>query len=597
MAATVSPGVRWREIDLSNYVPQLSSTQMCIIGTATKGPTNQRTLITSMEQFVQVFGYYHPDHLATYSAAQYLKEGDKLWFVRVESEADPAETAKVTAKDIANSDVTLESLTPGSFYNDLRIRVTYGTPRRKVSSYSVTAANVTDADATIESDEKLLVKNTVRVYYPATNSSRPLYASDDGAGVLMSNAATPAAIGTVDYETGEVTLNFTAAPTLDQAVTIEAQYYSTFGVSITKIRGQKEYSIESYASMVLEEQSQNYYGTQLKSSQTLKTPVLTKFLRAGVYTLAGGTDGISTINDSDYIGIDTGYQQTGMQLFKSSDQIDINAIAIPGQTSSAVVSALVELCEQRNDCIALIDTPKSLSPQVVVDWADGKNEYLDRVTIDSTYAAIYYPWMRVEDPYNKISVFVPPCGFVAAAFARTDRERNMWWAPAGIELGQIFGVTGTERILSRGDRDYLYEHRINPINDFATTGVLIWGQRTSMVYPSALDRINVRRIIMYIEKTITTMVMPFVFRPHTSTTWSAIVNKVQPYLNGLVQQGALYEGRIVINELINPATQIDQGILTANLFIKPTKSAEQITLNFIILDTGAKIDEYIGTQF
>lgn len=595
--ALVSPGVRWNEYNLSNYIPQISSTQFCVLGTATKGPVNTRVLITSTEQYIKTFGYTSKDHLATYAAMSYLTEGSLLWFTRVESSISPATSATIAVKDVEGHDLVIKTANPGTFYNGLRVVIDHGSPRVDMSKHVVTAAEVTSSSSMFTTTNKLLMKGTVTVMYPDTVGTHPIFARDDGEGHLLSNTVAKDVVGTVNYLTGAITLTHATAPTEGQLITVHSQYTTTFNMTTYRTVNKKEFAIEKVTGMTLVENAQHYYAEKLANTIIFSYFDLTSFPAQGSYTFAGGTDGTEDIADHDFIGADYGVIQSGLQLYSSADQTDINVIAVPGQTGDAVVQALVALSTTRADCIALIDTPQNLDPQTVVDWADGVNNYESRVGIDSTYAAIYYPWLRIQDKYTGDELYIPPSGHVAAAYARTDRIVGPNGAPAGIDTGRVLGVIGTERILGAGDRDHLYSNRINPVNDFATLSVLIWGQRTATKIPTSADRVNVRRSVMMIEKTITTLMMPYVFKPHTNTTWASIVNKVQPYLNGLVARGILVDGQIVVNEITNPTYKISQNILTANIFIIPTNTAEQIVLNFVMLDAGAQISEYAGQQF
>lgn len=585
MSANVSPGVYWREIDLSSYVPRLSSSIYASVGTATKGPVNDRVLITTPDQLVKTFGYPSTTHYALYAILQYLKAGNETWFVRIESQSAPAEPALIAVPDIEAASVDVTSKDPGSFYNGLDLRINHDTPRRQI--LEVPGADFTGVGPYVHTflGGTLLNKNTVKIYQDAT-----LVLTDDGAGALtgLANYA-----GTVNYITGQIDLSFVDDPT-GTAVSAKASVYTSFTMQVVKTIEAQEYTLETFATMDLDPLSEQYYKTVMKSSFLLALPTFAAFPAEGNYTLAAGEDGLTGLDASDYIGTNLGGIRTGSKLFELPDEIDINLIATPGMTHDAVVQNLLSIAQTRGDCIAIIDPPEGLSPEEVVDWADGNNEYAAQNAINSSYAAIYYPWVRTWDEYNDGYKMLPPSGFAAAAFAKTDK---VWDAPAGSDFGKLLGVTGTERALSHGEREFLYRKRINPVNDFAATGIMIYGQRTAQVHPSALDRLNVRRLLTYMEKVLVTALQPFVFKPNNFATWEAIKQVVQPYLNSLIAQGALEDGKIVVNEITNTSDVINRNELVANIILIPTKTAEVITLNFVILPSGANIDEYVGKSF
>lgn len=246
---------------------------------------------------------------------------------------------------------------------------------------------------------------------------------------------------------------------------------------------------------------------------------------------------------------------------------------------------------------AQVDPPVGLSPMDVADWINGANTYSSYNSLNSSYLAAYYPWVKIYDSFNAQEVTIPPSGCVAAAFARNDRVADVFYAPAGGTRGKVLGAIGTERILSEGERSFLYQNRINPISDFVATGILIWGQKTTQVFSSSLDRIVARRTLNYLEKIIVTALQPLVFEPNNQYTWSRARSLVQPILNSYVKKGGLYMGEFVCNENTNTPEVVNRNEMVCNCFLQLPKTAEVITVNFILLPYGANISEYIGRQF
>lgn len=593
MVANVSPGVYWREHDLSFYVPQLASTQVGFVGLASKGPINKRTLITDIGQMVATFGNPSTSFPALFAGEEYLKNGRQLFFVRVESEATPATLATVTINDIAAVPVTWSAKDAGTYYNGIKIQTTHGNAKRrqadKTGDGTATVFTYTATDL-----GKPVIPGTVIVYTGATVGALTQNAADNSSGVIAGTGIT----GTVNYNTGAISVTFGTAPAATSIIRVVVQVAETFSVDIYKEVSGRRVTLEQYAYLTLTAGHEHYYQTVLGRSRIITVPTLAALPIQTTVTMAGGTNGSTGITSADYIGVETGTFATGLQLFASPDTIDINVIAVPGKSEPEIVFALVDMAVARQDCMALIDPPDYLDPQTVVDWADGAGTYSAFNAVNSSYAAIYYPWLVVYDKYEtKANVRIPPSGFAARAFAKASQTGLEATAPAGVPIGQLHGVIGSGRELRRGERDFLYENRINPINDFIASGVIIWGQKTAQVLPSALDRVGTRRQLIEIEKAIATFAMAYVFKLHNETTWRQMTFTVQPYLDAMVARGAYYYAKFICDSTTNTPDRINNNELVANIFLKPTKYAEIITLNFVLLETGARVEEYIGLAF
>lgn len=674
MTNHVSAGVYWKEIDLSNYAPALSTTQFGAVGTASKGPINVRTQITTTEQLITTFGYPADNFPGIDAAIEYLKEGGNLFYVRPQSAANPATLASTLMACLSGSAVTVNSKDEGTFYNSVNAVVKHTNPRNAadseladgvltsftldltkpylttssatwannlatftflkdhdipngteitVTGFAVTAYNgtwvvnsvpttktltfslngtgigagTTGNVVSVNSQYGAVVVGSVLVHLDAVTCANDVGNDDINDTALTEVGSTIFASGTVNYKTGTVSLTFATPPANNVKVSVTASYYSTFDIVFNKTVGGSTYAMETYKNMSMVKNARGYYADVLAKSRLVQVPTFLDTPLSGIYGFAGGTDGLSGILDSDYIGINLGTSRTGLQLLASPDEIDLNCIAVPDITSNSMTQALVSVGETRRDCMVLIDPPKNLAPLDVVDWADGANSYAAQNAIDSSYAAIYYPWVEVYDSYNSVKRLIAPSGFVAAAFARTDNKADIFYAPAGTQRGKVLGATAVERILGQQERDFLYENRVNPVSDFVATGILLWGQRTSQKAPTALDRISARRTLNYLEKVIVTAAQPLVFEPNNKYTWSRLTAAVQPLLDSMIQKGALAQGKIVCNEHTNTPDAIARNEMVANVFLEITHTAEVITLNFVLLSTGANVDEYIGRQF
>jgi len=308
----------------------------------------------------------------------------------------------------------------------------------------------------------------------------------------------------------------------------------------------------------------------------------------GVFTLSGGDNGLTDLADADFIGDPS--QHTGLYGF---DEIDaLNLLMVPGVTTVPVINAGIGYAEGRKDLLFIADTPMHLEPLEAVDFRKGQGMY-SHAAFNSSYAALYYPWLEISDPVNSRKKLVPPCGAVAGCIARSDQKTNVWNAPAGIDRGRIFNTLSLAYKTSRGERDVLYPEGVNVIAVFPDTGINIWGQKTLQSQPSAVDRINVRRLMMFMEEAISESSRFVVFEPNHPQTWRALGRLINPFLQDIKDKGGLYDFAFQCDEETNTPAVIDRNEMVARVFVKPTKTAEFIELNFILTATSADFKEII----
>jgi phage tail sheath protein FI len=256
---------------------------------------------------------------------------------------------------------------------------------------------------------------------------------------------------------------------------------------------------------------------------------------------------------------------------------------------------LIQICEARHDCMAIIDPPTGLSPSEVVDWHNGTGTFNDHAAYNSSYAATYYPWVKIYDAVAREYIFTPPSGHVLAVYAYTDYNAETWFAPAGLRRGRVISGVDVAHSCSPGEMDLLYGdgNAVNPIADFRQQGIVVWGQRTLQRSPTALDRVNVRRLLLYLRKVITTAAGYLVFEPNDPITWKSFGHLVIPYLDDVRQRRALYDFRVKCDETTNTPTVIDRNEMRAQILLKPVKAAEFIQIDFVITSTGANFDEVL----
>ena len=319
--------------------------------------------------------------------------------------------------------------------------------------------------------------------------------------------------------------------------------------------------------------------------------------------MQGGFDGArpnlpklsgTNIKDRNTFGFDcSGTATTGTKaynkafaLLSNADYYDMNMLITPGVIDSIhplVTSAARNLVEQRQDTFYIMDS-NALTDNIAT--------VVQQVTnIDSNYAATYFPWVRVVDPGKNKPIFVPPSVVMPGVLAFNDAVTAPWYAPAGLTRGGLTTAIGTYKNLSQSNRDTLYENRVNPIANFPNEGICVWGQKTLQARPSALDRVNVRRLLIAVKKFIASSTRYLVFEQNTSATRNRFLTIVNPYLEQVRAQQGLSAFRVVMDETNNTPDVIDRNIMYGQIFLQPTRTAEFIVLDFNIQPTGASFPE------
>ena len=274
------------------------------------------------------------------------------------------------------------------------------------------------------------------------------------------------------------------------------------------------------------------------------------------------------------------------------DDFDINLVSVPGivrRHHSYVFDKVVDMVEAREDAFFIGDVVgvnyNSSNGNVTSDTISQAIE--QGVAVDSNYVGTYYPWVKTIDSRTNKLISVPPSVLMPGIYASNDAVAAEWFAPAGLNRGGIVGAISVLNRLTHAERDELYEGKINPIAQFPGEGIVAFGQKTLQDKASALDRINVRRLMIKVKKYIASTSRYLVFEQNTSQTRGKFLNTVNPYLEGIQQRQGLYAFRVVMDESNNTPDVIDRNILAGQIFLQPTKTAEFIVLDFNILPTGA----------
>jgi hypothetical protein len=304
-----------------------------------------------------------------------------------------------------------------------------------------------------------------------------------------------------------------------------------------------------------------------------------RIISVGDSITAGNTQGLDC---SSATATGTVALRKAINAISNPDEFDINMVVLPGilhSQHSSVTTFAKDMCEDRQDCFFVMDTAR---------YQDSNTTAVNALTsFDSNYVATYHPWVKILDTDKNKPVWVPPSVVLPGVIAFNDQVAAEWFAPAGLNRGGLTDVIEVKSRLTHAERDTLYEGRVNPIATFPGQGATVFGQKTLQARPSALDRINVRRLLIAVKKYIASSTRYLVFEQNTAATRNRFLSIANPYLESIQQRNGLYAFRVVMDETNNTPDVIDRNVLVGEIFLQPTKTAEFIVLDFNILPTGA----------
>ncbi len=297
--------------------------------------------------------------------------------------------------------------------------------------------------------------------------------------------------------------------------------------------------------------------------------------------------------------------QRAIDMVADPEMFDANIALMPGVKNVSLNQKLVEACENRGDCLAIVDLDGGYNPP-----SENSNTFENRVgdvttvvnnridaQIDSSYGAAYYPWVQINDTLSNNLVIVPPSVIALGVMSNSQLKSQLWFAPAGFNRGGLstgaagLNVVNVVEKLSSKERDKLYERGINPIASFPSEGVVVFGQKTLQVSKSALDRINVRRLLIHIKKEVSRMANKVLFDPNAQVTWNRFIGMAEPFLANIKSNLGLDDYKLVLDSTTTTPDLIDRNVLYAKVFLKPTKAIEFIAIDFNITTSGASFDD------
>ena len=553
MAFQVSPGVEVKEIDATNVVPAVSTSIGGFVGAFTSGPVNQIITVGSEKELAEVFG--KPDDTTAESfltAASFLAYGNALKVVRVVGSTAKNATADGSGADIDNVD-NYEAQTSsvwiarqqGELGNSLKVELAGPT-----GFATMTAASSFDSA-------------------PSTSE----YATNLG----KTSAADEVHIAVID-EDGLI--SGTPGTVLE-----------TFAFLSQASDAKKSDGSTNYYKNVINAQSQYiYWGSHDSTLTDAGEPLSTQ----STYTDGGlVSDSMSGGVDGNTVG--TAELQAGYDLLEDADTVDVNLLfgTADADGSDVMAKYLIAIAEARKDCVAFVSPPTEDTVNGGVNavanvktWADGLPSSSYGVTDSS---AVY-----VYDKYNDVYRWIGAAGHVAGLCANTDGVADAWFSPAGMTRGQLRNVVKLAINPKRADRDTLYKARINPLVAFPGEGIQLFGDKTLQAKPSAFDRINVRRLFIVLEKAISTAAKASLFEFNDEFTRAQFRNMVEPFLRDVKGRRGLTDFLVICDETNNTGQVIDSNRFVCDMYIKPARSINFITLNFIATRTGVEFSEIAG---
>lgn len=314
----------------------------------------------------------------------------------------------------------------------------------------------------------------------------------------------------------------------------------------------------------------------------------------GTYSLSGGDNGISTDDDTNataLIGDSTTNPKTGIYAL-DNDQLNISIALTPGMSNQSLQNALITLAEETQNFIALVSPPYGTidTAQEAIDWSNGQSESRT-ASLNSSYAAAFFPWVQVYNTFDGINTWYDPVIFAARQMVYTDSISDPWFAPAGFQRGRLTKPIDVDVNLNQGDRDSLYSggNIINPIVNFPQKGITIFGQRTTQRAATALDRINIRRLMIYLRKLVLASTQQFIFEPNDPILWEQVQNVMDPALDDIRRRRGITDYRVICDETTNTPARIDRNEMWAKIIIKPTKTAEVIVFELNLTSQTAQL--------
>ena len=561
MAFQVSPGVQVNEIDATNVVPAVSTSIGGFAGSFNWGPVSQVVTVGSENELAETFG--KPDNnTAKYFlvAASFLKYGNALKVVRVASGHDNA-TADGSGQLIKNNDDYVNNYADGSLSKG-----------NWVAKYPGDLGNSLKVSMVTEGITSFSGWTYAANFDAAPGTSQ--YAIDQG----KTTAKDEVHVAVVD-EDGAI--SGTPGTVLETFAFVSQGSDAKNSDGTTNFYKDVINSTSEYIWWADHDTSLTDAGETIASNTTF-----TVNTAAIEHSLSGGSDDNAPT---------VGEIQTGYDLLEDADTVDVNLLfATPDANGAeAIAEDLISIVNLRKDCMAFISPPIEDTVGSSTPAADVK-AFADGLT-STSYASCDSTAVYVYDKYNDVYRWIGAAGHHAGLCANTDSVADAWFSPAGVNRGQLLGVTKLAFNPKKADRDTLYKARVNPIVSLPGQGTLLFGDKTLLSRPSAFDRINVRRLFIALEKAVSTAAKAQLFEFNDEFTRAQFRNLVEPFLRDVKGRRGLTDFSVICDNTNNTSAVIDGNKFVADIYIKPSRSINFISLNFVATRSGVEFSEISGS--
>jgi phage tail sheath protein FI len=586
MAETlISPGVFLNENDLSQITQGPVAAGAALLGPTVIGPVNIPTVVTSYSQYKALFGAAfvsggaNYEYLTSMAALNYFEQGGQSILVtRVASGSYTAATSSVAGIN-TNPTFELSTLSVGEIMNNVNgfaSGVSGSLPSGSEANvrWEITGVDTGSGVFSINIRRGDDYNNSKTILESWTNLSLDPNQNNYIAYVIGDQTQTVQQDSTGNYylQTTGSYQNKSKYVRVSAVYQPTPGYFSATGVAQNQYTGSMPALGSGSVQGAFGGAQGAIYGGYISSTNTTNAP-LYMFENIKSVPASGSLNNVQGLVNSNY--------DVAINLLSNKDAYDFNVVYAPGLTSQnapSQVNGLLTLAQNRGDAIAVVD---------MVTYGQQISTVLNEaVGYDNSYGATYWPWVQVRSRETGKVNFVPASTLVPAVYEYNDRVSAEWFAPAGLNRGALSTVLQPERKIGVNDRNLLYQGKVNPIATFPGVGTVIYGQKTLQQKPSALDRVNVRRLLIALKSYIGQLGEQIVFEPNTQVTRNKFLNQVNPYLESVQQRQGLYAFQVVMDESNNTPDVVDRNQLVGTIYLQPTKTAEFIQLDFNILPTG-----------
>ena len=558
----LSPGISVREQDKSQVSGQPVQAGAAIIGPTVKGPVELPTLVGSYSQYVNKFGDVFTSgsdvfsYFTSIAAYNYFNNGgDTLLVARVVSGSYTSATSTVISSSLATSTFTLKTISKGIVMNN--------------TGAMDSAGALTSGSA-----------DNIRWEIISPNTASGTFGLIIRQGNDITNSKTIL----------ESFTNLSLDPKSNNFVSrVIGDYVYSYNPSTVQVDLTGSYTNNSsfvYVSSV-DLLTPDYLDNSgvAKNQYTASIPLAASGAFFGATgNIKGNAQFYNNINNTDTQGLVASNYTNMINLLSNKDDYRFNLLIAPGlidafASHTSAISNIILNTQQRGDNMFVLDP--------VGYGATATSTITQAASRDTSYAASYWPWCQILDPSSGKNVWVPTSVMIAGVYAYNDRVSEPWFAPAGINRGGLGTVIRVEQKLNQSTRDALYTGKVNPIASFPGQGIVVYGQKTLQTKASALDRVNVRRLLIELKSYISQVANTLLFEQNSTSTRNTFLGQVNPYLSSVQQRQGLYAFKVVMDETNNTADVIDRNQMVGAIYVQPTKTAEFIYLDFIITPTGA----------